>query len=64
MIIAIQTLNAVLHEKLEDLLKALLKDGLKISPRSVNYLEKNYNTWVILILSRRKEYMLDCCVVD
>ena len=32
--------------KLEDLLKALLKNGLKISPKNVNYLRQNYNTWV------------------
>ena len=30
--------------KLEDLLKALLKNGLKISPKSANYLEKNCDT--------------------
>ena len=29
--------------KLEDLLKALLKNGLKISPKSVSYLRQNYN---------------------
>ena len=33
--------------KLEDLLKALLKNGLKISPKSVSYLRWNYNTWGI-----------------
>ena len=31
--------------KLEDLLKALLKNGLKISQRSVNCLKPAYNTW-------------------
>ena len=31
--------------KLEDLLKALLKKGLKILPKSANYLRQNYNTW-------------------
>ena len=31
--------------KLEDLLKALLKNGLKISPKSANYLRQNYNIW-------------------
>ena len=31
--------------KLEELLKALLKNGLKISPKSVGYLKQNYNTW-------------------
>ena len=33
--------------KLEDLLKALLKNGLKISPKSANYLRQNYNIWGI-----------------
>ena len=33
--------------KLEDLLKALLKNGLKISPKSVSDLRQNYNTWEI-----------------
>ena len=34
--------------KLEDLLKALLKNGLKKYPqRNVSYLEQNYNTWKI-----------------
>ena len=28
-------------DKLEDLLKALRKNGLKISPRNVSYLEQN-----------------------
>ena len=36
--------------KLEDLLKALLKNGLKISPKSVNYLKQSYNIWEILYL--------------
>ena len=31
--------------KVEDLLKALLKNGHKISPKSVSYLKQNYNTW-------------------
>ena len=31
--------------KLEDLLKALLKKGFKISPKSVSYLRQNCNTW-------------------
>ena len=37
-------------EKLEDLLKALLKNWLKISPKSVNYLRQSYYTWGILYL--------------
>ena len=36
--------------KLEDLLKALLKNGLKFHQRSVNYLRKRYNIWGILFL--------------
>ena len=44
--------------KLEDLLKALLKNGLKnISPGNANFLKQNYNTWVILSLSKVKEYV-------
>ena len=33
--------------KLEDLLKALRKNGLKISLRNVNYLKQNYSVWGI-----------------
>ena len=33
--------------KLEDLLKALLKNGLKYPQRNVNYLEQACNTWVM-----------------
>ena len=33
--------------KLKDLLKALLRTGLKILPKSVSYLRQNYNTWGI-----------------
>ena len=36
--------------KLEDFLKALLKNGLKISPKSVSYLKQNSNTWEMLYL--------------
>ena len=36
--------------KLEDLLKALLKNGLKISPKSVRYLKENCNIWETLYL--------------
>ena len=32
--------------KLEDLLKALLKNGLKISLKNVSYLGQNCNIWV------------------
>ena len=41
--------------KLEDLLKAWLKNGLKISPRNANCLKQNYNIWVTLSLSKGKE---------
>ena len=40
--------------KLEDLLKALLKNGLKLSPKSVSYLKQNYNKWEILYLQKIK----------
>ena len=50
--------------KLEDILKALLKNGLKISPKSVNYLEENWNIWVILSLFKRKECVLDHYAID
>ena len=36
--------------KLEDLLKALVKNGLKISLDSVSYFKQNCNTWGILYL--------------
>ena len=36
--------------KLEDLLKALLKNGVNIFPKSVNYLKQSYNTWGTLYL--------------
>ena len=36
--------------KLEDLIKALLKNGLKISPKNVSYLKWSYNTWEKLYL--------------
>ena len=36
--------------KLEHLLKASLKNGLKISPKSVNCLSQSYNIWEILYL--------------
>ena len=41
--------------KLEDLLKALLKNGLKISQRNANYSELTYNIWVMKYLYRTKE---------
>ena len=36
--------------KLEDLLKALLKNRLKILPKKCSYLRQNYNTWEIQYL--------------
>ena len=45
---------------LEDLLKGLLKNGLKISPISVNSLDRNYNVWEILYLLRIGDYVLNC----
>ena len=36
--------------KLEDLSKALLKNGLKYLWKSVSYLKQNYNIWEILYL--------------
>ena len=44
--------------KLEDLLKALLKNGLMISPKSVDFLEKRCNIWEMLYLLRRGEYVI------
>ena len=42
-------------DKLEDLLKALLKNGLKISQRNANCLELIYNIWVMKYLFKTKE---------
>ena len=42
-------------DKLEDLLRALLKNGVKISPKNASCLGKIYNTWVIKYLSKTKE---------
>ena len=36
--------------KLDDLLKAVLKNGLKISLKSVSFLEKSYKIWENLFL--------------
>ena len=46
-------------EKLEDLLKALHKNGLKISPRNVNYSRLISSTWTIPYFLGTKEYVLD-----
>ena len=45
--------------KLEDLLKALLKNGLKISPNNVSYLKQNYNTWGMSYLQEIEKFVLD-----
>ena len=42
--------------KLEDLLKVLLKNGLKISPKNVNYLGRNYNMWETQSLLKTGEF--------
>ena len=42
--------------KLEDLFKTLLKNGLKISPKSVSFLRKNCNVWdTFIIIKDRKD---------
>ena len=46
--------------KLEDLLKALLKNGLTISPKKCQLLEKNCNIWKISSLLRIREPVLSC----
>ena len=44
-------------DKLEDLLRALRKNGLKISPRSASSLKPSFNIWVILSLLEIREYV-------
>ena len=44
-------------DQLEDLLKMLLKDGLKTSQRNANCSEPTYNTWVTKYLYKAKEYV-------
>ena len=46
-------------EKLEDLLKTLHKNGLKISPKNASYSKQIFNIWVTQYLSETKEYVLD-----
>ena len=55
----IYTLKKVPMAKLEDLLKALPKNGLKISPKSVSYLKKNCNTWETLYLEKVEKFVLN-----
>ena len=49
--------------KSEDSLKALLKNGLKSSPKNVSSLEKNYNIWEIPYSLKIREYESNHCKV-
>ena len=42
-------------DKLEDLLKALLKNGLKVSPKKCNYFGQIYSIWVMKYSFKTKE---------
>ena len=44
------TPSKMVHVAKLDLLKPLLKNGLKISPKSVSYSKQNCNTWETLYL--------------
>ena len=44
-------------DKLEDLLKALLKNGLKFLQRSVNCSEQIYSIWVMKYSFKTKEFV-------
>ena len=44
-------------DKLEDLLKTLLKNGLKFLQSIANCLEPIYNTWVMKYLYKTTEYV-------
>ena len=44
---------------LEDLLKASLKNRLKISPKSVSYLKQSYNTWGMSYLQKIEKFVLN-----
>ena len=50
--------------KLEDLLKALLMNGLKISPKKCQLFRKELKYMDNTILFKRKEYVLSCYTVD
>ena len=43
--------------KLEDILNALLKNGLKCCPRSVNCSEPAYSTWVMKYILKTRKYV-------
>ena len=47
---ALHTSKKAHMAKLEDLLKALLKNGLKILQGNVSYLKQSYNIWEMLYL--------------
>ena len=49
--------------KSEDLLKVILKNGLKISPKKCQLFGKNYNIWDILYLLRIGKCRLNHCKV-
>ena len=51
-------------DKLEDLLKAFLKNGLKISPKNASYFEQIYNIWVMKYLFKTKECVCNLWEVD
>ena len=50
--------------KLDDLLRALLKNGLKISPKNCSCLEQNNNTWVIKFSLKTGEFVLSLWEID
>ena len=50
--------------KLEDLLKVLLKNGLKISPKKCQLFRKELQYMGDTILFKRKECVLDCYALD
>ena len=59
------TLSKMVHmDKFEDLLKALRKNGLRISPKKCQLFRTEYNMWEISYLSRKEEFALSLCVVD
>ena len=52
------TLSKKSHvSKLEDLLRALLKNGLKISPENASCLKQTYNIWEMIYLLRVRKYV-------
>ena len=54
------TLSKMAHmAKLEDLLKVLLKNGLKISLKKCQFLKWNCNTWETLYLKKIEKLVLN-----